>query len=72
MGNERKLTKGSGKRAEFEAAWKDRLHDADALLAAGRFAAAIASGIYGVEILLKSMICRRLEIDFLPGAFRDS
>jgi hypothetical protein len=69
MAGDRRLIKGSGKRVELEAAWNARVQDADAMLAAERFESAIAAGIYAVEILLKSLICKRLGIDFLPAVF---
>lgn len=39
------------------------------MLAVERFASAIEAGICAVEILLKSLICERTEIDFLPAVF---
>ncbi len=53
---------------DLEDAWSDRLVDAKALLAASRQAASIASGLYAVEICLKALICRRLDVEYLPRA----
>lgn len=47
----------------------DRLEDAEALLKSGRYASAIAFGIYALEIELKVVICRRLEPTELPKVF---
>ena len=55
--------------ADLEQAWQDRMADAEALLAAGRNALAIATGLYAVEIRLKTVICRRLDLEQLPRAF---
>jgi hypothetical protein len=55
--------------ADLQVAAADRLNDADALFAAGRFASAIAMGIYSLEIHLKVRICQRLNLTRLPKAF---
>jgi hypothetical protein len=55
--------------ADLEQAWQDRLADAEALPAAGRNALAIATGLYAVEIRLKTVICLRLDLEQLPRAF---
>ena len=47
----------------------DRLLDAEALFATGRFASAIAMGVYSLEIHLKVRICKRLNLTALPRAF---
>ena len=39
----------------------DRLHYAEVSLTVGRFASAIAMGIYSLEINLKALICKRLK-----------
>lgn len=52
--------------AELEAAWPDRLADAEALLIAGRYGWAIATGLYALEIRLKALVCRRLDVTGLP------
>jgi hypothetical protein len=54
---------------DLEQAWQDRLKDAEALLAAGRTGWAIATGLYALEIRLKVLICRRLDLDQLPRPF---
>ena len=54
---------------ELEPAWQDRIEDANALIAANRPASAIAMSIYALEIFLKTLICRRLDLDQLPIAF---
>ncbi len=43
--------------------------DARALLSAGRAAASMAAALYGLEIQLKVLVCRRLDLDQLPRAF---
>ncbi len=55
--------------ADLTGAWQDRLADANALLAAGRHAAAISAGIYALEILLKTGICRVLNLSQMPRIF---
>jgi hypothetical protein len=55
--------------ADLEAAWPDRLKDAEALLAAGRNGWAIATGLYALEIRLKVLIARRLDLEQLPRPF---
>jgi hypothetical protein len=54
---------------DLDLAWRDRLDDAHHLMASGRYAAAIAAGLYGLEICLKVRICKKLELDSLPKAF---
>ena len=63
------LTKLGSALPDLEAAWQDRLKDAEELLAAGRHGWAIATGLYALEIRLKVLICRRLDLDQLPRAF---
>ncbi|CAN5854077.1 hypothetical protein BH23PLA1_BH23PLA1_29210 [soil metagenome] len=64
-----KFTKYGATRADLEAAWQDRLSDANALYAANRSAAAIASGLYALEIFLKARICKKLDLESLPRPF---
>ena len=52
--------------ADLDAAWQDRLADATALHAAGRFASAIAARFYALEIYLKFRICQRLDLTNPP------
>jgi hypothetical protein len=66
---DRDYTKLETQLADLEAAWKDRLKDAEALLAAGRNGSAIAMAVYALEIRLKVFICRRLDVQQLPRAF---
>lgn len=55
--------------ADLQQAAADRLEDAEALLATGRYAAAIAMGVYSLEIHLKVRICQRLNLPALPRLF---
>ena len=55
--------------ADLEAAWRDRLKDAEILLKAKRSGAAIADGIYALEIRLKVLVCKRLDLSALPRVF---
>jgi hypothetical protein len=54
---------------DLKVAALDRLEDAERLLAAGRFASAIAMGIYSLEIHLKVRICQKLNLRALPRPF---
>ncbi|MBI1914216.1 MAG: hypothetical protein HYS12_05695 [Planctomycetes bacterium] len=63
------FTKLGNALADLETAWQDRLADADALLAAGRNAGAIVTGLYALEIRLKVAICKRLDLEQLPKNF---
>lgn len=54
---------------DLEQACPHRLSDADALLAAGCFSAAVAQGVYALEIGLKIRICKCLDLLSLPKAF---
>ena len=56
--------------ADLEDAANDRILEARILAASGRSAAAIASGLYATEILLKVLICKRLDLPKLPAAFQ--
>jgi hypothetical protein len=69
MTTERAFTKSGTSRADLEAAWPARLADAEAALAAGRNALAITSALYAVEIRLKVLVCKRLDLEYLPKAF---
>jgi hypothetical protein len=55
--------------ADLQLAAADRLQDADALFVAGRYASAIAMGVYSLEIHLKVRICQRLNLTALPKLF---
>jgi hypothetical protein len=54
---------------DLEASAAERLQDAEMLLAAGRFPSAIAMGVYSLEIHLKVLICKKLNLTGLPRAF---
>jgi hypothetical protein len=55
--------------ADLQAAAADRLQDAELLHANGRFASAIAMGVYSLEIHLKARICVKLNLAALPRPF---
>jgi HEPN domain-containing protein len=69
MADERSLTRLGESVADLEQASKDRLEDSEQLLKAGRYAAAIMHGLYALEIALKVLICRRLDVSNLPRVF---
>jgi hypothetical protein len=54
---------------DLQVAAADRLLDAEVLFANGRFASTIAMGVYSLEIHLKVLICKRLNLTALPRAF---
>ncbi|HEX8199069.1 MAG TPA: hypothetical protein VF590_01175 [Isosphaeraceae bacterium] len=56
--------------ADLDAASRDRLADAKVLAAAGRPASAIAAGLYALEIRLKVLVCKRLDLPALRTAFQ--
>jgi hypothetical protein len=58
----------SAKRPDLDKAWTDRLADAKALLGAKRSAWSIASGLYALEIRLKFLVCKNLDLSYLHGA----
>ena len=63
------FTSLGAKSADLQTAAVDRLQDADLLFANGRFASAIAMGVYSLEIHLKVRICTRLNLIALPRVF---
>jgi hypothetical protein len=63
------LKKLSATVSDLDQASLDRLEDSRVLIAAGRPASAIASGLYALEIRLKVLICHRLNLPRLPRAF---
>jgi hypothetical protein len=63
------FTRAGAPRSELEAAWQDRLAEAQSLHAAGHHAGAIAAALYALEIRLKVLICKRLDLDALPTGF---
>jgi HEPN domain-containing protein len=69
MAAERSLTKLGDSASDLEQASRERLEDAEHLLKAGRYAAAIMHGLYALEIALKVVICRRLDAASLPKVF---
>jgi hypothetical protein len=69
MAGERSFTSLGARLRELDAAWPDRLIDADHLMSAGRHPTAITMGLYALEILLKVRICRLMNLDRLPRPF---
>jgi len=63
------FTKSGATRADLEAAGQDRLAEAQSLLAAGHYAWAIATALYALEIRLKVLVCKKLDLEELPKAF---
>ena len=63
------MQRSAHKLADLQAAAADRLQDAECSFAAGRFASAIAMGVYSLEIHLKVLICKRLNLAALPKPF---
>ncbi len=70
MAWEESLKRSGALATDLDVASLDRLEDAQVLLAGGRSSAAIASGIYALEIRLKFLICKRLDLPELPIAFQ--
>ncbi len=70
MAVERSLTKLGALVTDLDRASDERLEDAEVLLRCERYAAAIMQGIYSLEIKLKVVICRRLEVLNLPLVFQ--
>jgi hypothetical protein len=71
MAGEPKYARLGAQLADLQVAALDRLEDADALFASGRFASAIAMGVYSLEIHLKVRICYRLNRRSVAEAVRD-
>lgn len=69
MAIERSFAKLGVRVHELERAARDRLEEAELLFAAERYSSAVMMGLYGLEIQLKVLICRRLDLDQLPRAF---
>jgi hypothetical protein len=63
------FTREGSARADLESAWQDRLAEAQSLHAAGHHGWAIATALYALEIRLKALICKRLDLEKLPKAF---
>jgi hypothetical protein len=64
-----KFSNFGARSGDLQVAAADRLLDAEARFAAGRFASAVAMGVYALEIQLKVLICKRLNLAALPKAF---
>jgi len=69
MANERSFKKPGTKLTELQEAWPDRLQDSRILFDGAQYGSAIAAGLYALEILLKVLICKRLDLNALPKAF---
>ncbi len=69
MAGDRSFSRLKADLSDLEIAAQDQLLDAEALVQAGRFASAIAHGLYALEITLKVLICKRLDLEALPTAF---
>jgi hypothetical protein len=64
-----KISAFGAQMVDLRVAAADRLLDAEVLLSGGRFASAIVMGTYALEITLKALICKRLDLTALPKAF---
>jgi hypothetical protein len=69
MAGEAKFAKLGALLADLQVAAADRLLDAEALFVSGRFATAIAMGVYSLKIHLKVRICQKLNLHALPKPF---
>jgi hypothetical protein len=69
MAGERSFASFGAKLNDLNAAWADRLKDAEALRQAGRYSTAITMGLYALEIRLKVRICQKLDLTSLPKPF---
>jgi hypothetical protein len=54
--------------ADLEIAWREREEEAQALSAQGFDSVALSLRLYSLEIRLKVVICKRLDLLFLPKA----
>jgi hypothetical protein len=70
MDSEDRLKKSIAPVAELDQAALDRLDDARALIKAGRPASAISACLYALEIRLKVLVYKKLDLSSLPGAFK--
>lgn len=66
---ERSFTTLRSNVAELDEASRDRFEDAKVLIAAGRSASAISAGLHALEIRLKVLICKKLDLVEMPRAF---
>ena len=55
-------------RTDLELAWKDRDAEAALLTAGGSYPMALAIRVYSLEIRLKWLVCRHLNLEYLPKA----
>jgi hypothetical protein len=69
MANERSFASLGAKLNDLNAAWTDRLKDAETLRLAARYSTAITMGLYALEIRLKVRICQKLDLPSLPRPF---
>ena len=69
MARDRSYAKLGTDVADLDAAAGERLLDAEALFAGGRYASSVALGLYALEIALKAKTCRRLDLGGLPRPF---
>lgn len=69
MASERSFAKFGAAVTDLEIAAQDRLADAETLLTAGRYVSAIAMGLYSLEISLKVVICKRLDLISMSKPF---
>ena len=69
MNGPRSFTSLGASAQDLDTASAERLLDAQALHAAGRWASSIAMGLYSLETRLKARICRQLDLLRLPRPF---
>jgi hypothetical protein len=65
-----KFTKLGATLADLQDTHADRLTEANELVLAGRFGSAVATALYSLEIFLKVLICRKLDLAQLPTGFQ--
>jgi HEPN domain-containing protein len=68
--DEAKLKKLGAPVSDLDHSAQARLDDAEALLLANRYASAVVHALYALEIKLKAVICRRLDVTALPVIFQ--
>ncbi len=69
MAGERSFAKLGTLASELEKSALERLNDAELLYQAGRYSSAVMMGLFALEIRLKVIICKRLDLERLPSAF---
>jgi hypothetical protein len=67
---DKKFAKLGAQIGDLEAAFQGRRADAEVLRNAERFASAMAMALFALEIQLKILICRRLDLQALPTEFQ--